>query len=106
MNGTGVEITAGLGGFLAVFFLACVVILLGFDLNKRLRRLNHQEELRLEEERLNQERRAREAGEGDTGAPGEGPTAEGPVGEGPTVDGPVGEVRGGDDGRAGDRPSS
>ncbi|WP_114907180.1 hypothetical protein [Ornithinimicrobium murale] len=63
MNGTGVEITAGLGGFLAVFFLACALILLGYDLNKRLRRLNHQEELRLEEERLNQERRDREAGE-------------------------------------------
>lgn len=82
MNGTGVEITAGLGGFLAVFFLACVVILLGFDLNKRLRRLNHQEELRLEEERLNQERRAREATEGDIGAPGAGPTGERPDGEG------------------------
>ena len=63
MNPTGVEITAGLGGFLAVFFLAVAVILLGFDLNKRLRRLNHQEELRLEEERLTQERRARETGE-------------------------------------------
>lgn len=82
MNGTGVEITAGLGGFLAVFFLACVVILLGFDLNKRLRRLNHQEELRLEEERLNQERRAREATEGDIGAPGAGPAGERPDGEG------------------------
>lgn len=68
MNPTGVEITAGLGGFLVVFFLAVAVILLGFDLNKRLRRLNHQEELRLEEERLKQERRAREADE----SPGEG----------------------------------
>ncbi|WP_256838375.1 hypothetical protein [Ornithinimicrobium faecis] len=106
MNGTGVEITAGLGGFLAVFFLACVVILLGFDLNKRLRRLNHQEELRLEEERLNQERRAREAGEGDTGAPGESPTAEGPAGEGRGGDGRVGEVRGGAGDGADDRPSS
>lgn len=72
MNSTGVEITAGLGGFLAVFFLACALILLGYDLNKRLRRLNHQEELRLEEERLNRERRAREAGETDDGTPHEG----------------------------------
>lgn len=69
MNPTGVEITAGLGGFLAVFFLAVVVILLGFDLNKRLRRLNHQEELRLEEERLMQERRAREAAGTPDGGP-------------------------------------
>lgn len=58
MNDTGVEITAGLGGFLAVFFLAIALILLGLDLNKRLRRLRHQEELRLEEE---EERRAAEA---------------------------------------------
>lgn len=50
MNSTGVEITAGLGGFLVVFFLAIAVILLGMDLSKRLRRLKHQEQLRLEEE--------------------------------------------------------
>ena len=50
MNNTGVEITAGLGGFLVVFFLAIVLILLGMDLSKRLRRLKHQEQLRLEQE--------------------------------------------------------
>lgn len=50
MNDTGVEITAGLGGFLVVFFLAIVLILLGMDLSKRLRRLKHQEQLRLEQE--------------------------------------------------------
>lgn len=62
MNNTNVEITAGLGGFLVLFFLAIALIFLGFDLSKRLRRLNHQEELRLEEERILQERRAQEAG--------------------------------------------
>lgn len=50
MNNTGVEITAGLGGFFVVFFLAIVLILLGMDLSKRLRRLKHQEQLRLEQE--------------------------------------------------------
>lgn len=50
MNSTGVEITAGLGGFLVVFFLAIVLILLGMDLSRRLRRLKHQEQLRLEQE--------------------------------------------------------
>ncbi|HLS44266.1 MAG TPA: hypothetical protein VK045_02415 [Ornithinicoccus sp.] len=65
MNNTGVEITAGLGGFLVLFFLAIAVILLGMDLNRRLRRLRHQEELRLEEERQDQERQ-------DQGADGPG----------------------------------
>ncbi|MCK0112275.1 hypothetical protein MWU75_09010 [Ornithinimicrobium sp. F0845] len=81
MNSTGVEITAGLGGFLVLFFLAVALILLGMDLNKRLRRLKHQEELRLAEERLKQERRAQESGEGpseglgeDKGNPDDEPT--------------------------------
>ena len=70
MSDTGVEITAGLGGFLALFFLAIAVIFLGMDLNKRLRRLNHQEELRLAEERLKKERQEQQAAEG--GASGAG----------------------------------
>ncbi|NLG22453.1 MAG: hypothetical protein GX555_13600 [Actinomycetales bacterium] len=65
MNNTGVEITAGLGGFLVLFFLAIALILLGMDLNRRLRRLKHQEELRQAEERLTQERRAQETDEDD-----------------------------------------
>lgn len=69
MNGTSVEVTGGLGAFLALFFLAVAVILLGYDLNRRLRRLNHQEELRLEEERLTRERRERETPEGQGSAP-------------------------------------
>lgn len=68
MNGTSVEVTGGLGAFLALFFLAVAVILLGYDLNRRLRRLNHQEELRQEEERINRERREREASGADGGA--------------------------------------
>lgn len=61
MTDTGVEITAGLGGFLAVFFLAILLILLGWDLSRRLRRLKHQEEVRVEldaEERAERERAA------------------------------------------------
>ncbi len=58
MNSTGVEITAGLGGFLVLFFLAVALILLGLDLNRRLRRLDRQEQLRLTEERLMREREA------------------------------------------------
>lgn len=77
MNNTGVEITAGLGGFLVLFFLAIALILLGMDLNKRLRRLKHQEDLRLAEERLTQERRA---GRAETEAEGEQGTDEGPTG--------------------------
>lgn len=66
MNTTGVEITAGLGGFLAVFFLAVVLILLGLDLSRRLRRLKHQEEVR---QQLDAEERAeREQAEGEDGA--------------------------------------
>ncbi|WP_109473870.1 hypothetical protein [Ornithinimicrobium cavernae] len=75
MNSTGVEITAGLGGFLVVFFLAIALVLLGTDLNRRLRRLKHQEELRLEEER-----RAREAGGRDPGTDG-GPGGDGRPGD-------------------------
>lgn len=57
MNGTSVEVTGGLGAFLALFFLAVAVIFLGYDLSRRLRRLDQQERLRVEEDRLKQERR-------------------------------------------------
>lgn len=69
MNNTSVEITAGLGGFLVLFFLAIALILLGMDLNRRLRRLKHQEELRQAEERLVQERRAQDGDVQPGGAP-------------------------------------
>ena len=75
MNSTGVQVTAGLGGFLAVFFLAIAVIFLMRDLSKRLRRLRHQEELRLEQERLEQERLdrgQREQGQREQGTDGAG----------------------------------
>ena len=86
MSDTGVEITAGLGGFLALFFLAIAVIFLGMDLNKRLRRLNHQEELRLAEERLKKERQEQQAAEGGAGASSPEPDAD-PDDEGDTETG-------------------
>lgn len=49
MNSTGVEITAGLGGFLVVFALFVAVFLLGRDLTRRLRRMRLREEERLAE---------------------------------------------------------
>ncbi|WP_151524908.1 hypothetical protein [Serinicoccus kebangsaanensis] len=51
MNQTGVEITAGLGGFLVLFGLALAVWFLGRDLTRRLRRMRLAEEARLREER-------------------------------------------------------
>ena len=58
MNETGVEITAGLGGFLVLFGLALAVWLLGIDLTRRLRRMRLREEERvaLERERREHER--------------------------------------------------
>lgn len=50
MNTTGVEITAGLGGFLVVFALAMAVWFLGRDLTSRLRRMRLAEEKRLARE--------------------------------------------------------
>ncbi len=47
MNATGVEVTAGLGGFLVLFGLGLVVWWLGRDLSRRLRRMRQQEELRV-----------------------------------------------------------
>ena len=47
MNSTGVELTAGLGGFLVVFALGLAVWLLGRDLTRRLRRMRLREEERL-----------------------------------------------------------
>jgi hypothetical protein len=49
MNSTGVEITAGLGGFLVVFALFVALFLLGRDLTRRLRRMRLREEERLAE---------------------------------------------------------
>lgn len=49
MNNTGVEITAGLGGFLVVFALALTVWLLSRDLSRRLRRMRLREQERLEQ---------------------------------------------------------
>ena len=50
MNSTGVEITAGLGGFLVLFGLALAVWFLGRDLTRRLRRMRAAEDRRLERE--------------------------------------------------------
>lgn len=50
MNATGVEVTAGLGGFLVVFALALAVWFLGRDLTRRLRRMRRAEDRRLEQE--------------------------------------------------------
>ncbi len=49
MSSTGVEITAGLGGFLVLFGLALTVWFLGRDLTRRLRRMRQREALRLRE---------------------------------------------------------
>ena len=48
MNNTGVEITAGLGGFLVVFALGLTVWLLSRDLSKRLRRMRLREQARVD----------------------------------------------------------
>ncbi|MDO5739833.1 MAG: hypothetical protein Q4P07_06760 [Ornithinimicrobium sp.] len=48
MNNTGVEITAGLGGFLVVFALGLTVWLLSRDLSKRLRRMRLREQERVD----------------------------------------------------------
>lgn len=48
MNTTSVEITAGLGGFLVLFALALAVWVLGRDMTRRLRRLDHTEARRQE----------------------------------------------------------
>ncbi|WP_130011852.1 hypothetical protein [Serinicoccus sediminis] len=58
MNTTGVQITAGLGGFLVLFGLCLAVWFLGRDLTRRLRRMRRAEDARLEQERLQRERAA------------------------------------------------
>lgn len=47
MNSTGVEITAGLGGFLVLFGLMLAVWFLGRDMTKRLRRMRLAEDERV-----------------------------------------------------------
>lgn len=56
MNNTGVEITAGLGGFLVVFALGLTVWLLSRDLSKRLRRMRLREQERVDAVRREAER--------------------------------------------------
>ncbi|GAA5166345.1 hypothetical protein [Ornithinimicrobium tianjinense] len=58
MNETGVEITAGLGGFLVLFGLALAVWLLGIDLTRRLRRMRLREEDRVARELESREAQA------------------------------------------------
>ena len=55
MNSTGVEITAGLGGFLVLFGLALAVWFLGRDLTRRLRRMRAAEDRRREQESSRQD---------------------------------------------------
>lgn len=62
MNETGVEITAGLGGFLVLFALGLALWLLGRDLTRRLRRMR----LREEERVAALERQRRDDGTGGT----------------------------------------
>lgn len=69
MNSTGVEITAGLGGFLVLFGLMLTVWFLGRDMTRRLRRMSMTEDLRRAEvrrqraEREEQERARQDATE-------------------------------------------
>ncbi|KUG55736.1 hypothetical protein AVL62_05455 [Serinicoccus chungangensis] len=51
MNETGVQITAGLGGFLVLFGLCLALWFLGRDLTRRLRRMRRAEDVRLQQER-------------------------------------------------------
>jgi Na+-transporting methylmalonyl-CoA/oxaloacetate decarboxylase gamma subunit len=50
VNTTGVEVTAGLGGFLVLFGLALAVWFLGRDVSRRLHRMRQQEQLRQQRE--------------------------------------------------------
>ncbi|WP_298748886.1 hypothetical protein [uncultured Serinicoccus sp.] len=50
MNETGVQITAGLGGFLVLFGLCLALWFLGRDLTRRLRRMRRAEDVRLQQE--------------------------------------------------------
>ncbi|GAA4876781.1 hypothetical protein [Serinicoccus chungangensis] len=67
MNETGVQITAGLGGFLVLFGLCLAVWFLGRDLTRRLRRMRRAEDARLEQERQDRHRAAQE--DPDAGPP-------------------------------------
>ncbi len=72
MNAESVDVTAGLGGFLAFFLLAVALYFLMRNMNVRLRKLDYREE---------QEARAAE-----TDTPGDRPDSSGP--EGGLKDGP------------------
>ena len=65
MNSTGVEITAGLGGFLVVFALFVAVFLLGRDLTRRLRRMRLREEERVAQLRRETDREPAPTDDGD-----------------------------------------
>lgn len=87
MNSTGVELTAGLGGFLVVFALGLAVWVLGRDLTRRLRRMRLREEERLAALRQDAAEAPRAGGaSGAAGAAGAAPTS-GPA-AGPRPDEP------------------
>jgi hypothetical protein len=72
MNPESVDVTAGLGGFLAFFLLAVALYFLMRNMNARLRRLAYREE--------------QKADEAADGTPGEKPESAGP--KGGSQDGP------------------
>ena len=72
MSPESVDVTAGLGGFLAFFLLAVALYFLMRNMNARLRRLAYREEQEAKE--------AMEARETAAGAPGESPKSAGPKG--------------------------
>jgi len=69
MNPESVDVTAGLGGFLAFFLLAVSLYFLMRNMNGRLRRLAYREE-----------QEANEVNEGTDGPPGQKPESGGPKG--------------------------
>lgn len=77
MNSTGVEVTAGLGGFLVLFGLALAVWFLGWDMTRRLRGMRQRELQRLAQEA----ERTQRAGRADDRNTGPGPSGRQDLGD-------------------------
>lgn len=90
MNSTGVEITAGLGGFLVLFGLMLAVWFLGRDMTKRLRRMRLAEDERVAEVRRQRAEKARAEQDGRAAAEQDGPTDDAPQEDEPERDDPIG----------------
>jgi hypothetical protein len=81
MNPESVDVTAGLGGFLAFFLLAAALYFLMRNMNARLRRLGYREEQEAKEATEPREpREPREPEEPTAGSPGDKPGSAGPKG--------------------------